>query len=120
MSKFSGKIGYAASYEKRPGVWVDGIIERLHYGDIIRNTNRWSETTDQTNDELAISNQLSIVADPYAAHNFHRMKYVEFMGALWKVTNAEVVYPRLLITLGGVYNGPTPEAPSTTGGNIRE
>lgn len=111
MSKFSGKIGYADTFEKRPGVWVDGIIEKHHYGDILRNTNRWSETTDQTNDDLNINNQISLVADPYATQNFHKMKYVEFMGALWKITNVEVAYPRLLITMGGVYNGPTATTP---------
>jgi hypothetical protein len=54
---------------------------------------------------LAINNQISIVADPFANQNFHSMKYVEFMGTRWKITNVDVQYPRLILTMGGVYNG---------------
>jgi hypothetical protein len=32
------------------------------------------------------------------------MLYVEFMGTKWKITNVEVQYPRLILSVGGVYN----------------
>lgn len=105
MSKWYGKIGYAAeNVEREPGVWAEDIIERPYYGDTYRNT-RLLQNSDGVNDNINIANQISIVADPYANENFHKMRYVEFMGAKWKVSNIEVQRPRLILTLGGLYNG---------------
>lgn len=105
MGKWCGNIGYADSVEIKPGVWDDVITERKYYGDVTRNSSRWSPSTDSTNDDLNINNQFSIIADPFADHNFHKMKYIEFMGAKWKITGIEVQRPRLILTIGGLYNG---------------
>ena len=107
MAKFYGPIGYSVSTEVRPGVWKDTIDERNYYGDLIRDTSRWTASQDSTNDDLTINNQISIVADPFAENNFHSMKYVRFMGANWKITSVEPRFPRLILSVGGVYNGPT-------------
>ena len=107
MAKFYGPIGYSVSTEVRPGVWKDTIEERNYYGDLIRDTSRWAASQDSTNDDLTINNQISIVADPFAENNFHSMKYVRFMGANWKITSVEPRFPRLILSVGGVYNGPT-------------
>lgn len=104
MAKFYGVIGYAETAEIRPGVWQDRITERPYSGDLNRNTRRL-ESSDTLNDNINISNELSILADPYARQNFHSMKYVEFMGTKWKITSVDVQYPRLILMLGGVYNG---------------
>lgn len=104
MAKYFGKIGYSVTQETVPGVWEESVTERSYYGDLIKNTRRY-QSADKVNDDLSISNEISILADPYAYENFHSMKYVEFMGAKWKVTNVEVQYPRLILTVGGVYNG---------------
>lgn len=103
MAKWFGKIGYASTAETMPGVWEETIVEREYYGDVLRNSRRL-QSTDKVNDDVNIANQISIVADPYANENFHAMRYVEFMGAKWKVTDVEVQYPRLVLTLGGVFN----------------
>ena len=105
MAKFSGVIGYAIPVETSPGIWKDQITERKHYGDLNRDTRQWSSSSDSTNDDLNIANQISILADPFAKQNSRWMKYVEFMGAKWKITKIEVQYPRLILTVGGVYNG---------------
>lgn len=105
MAKFYGSIGYSTSVEITPGVWQDQITERKYSGDLIRNTSRWSTSSDSTIDDININNQISIIADPYAYQNFHSMKYAEFMGTKWKIANVEVQYPRLILTMGGVYNG---------------
>lgn len=106
MAKFYGVIGYAEQQvETAPGVWEDQITERSYAGDLVRNANRWSASSDSTNDNLNINNQISIISDPYAKQNFHQMKYVEFMGAKWRITSVDVQYPRLILTIGGVYNG---------------
>ncbi len=104
MAKYFGKVGYSVTQETVPGVWEESVTERSYYGDLIKNTRRY-QSADKVNDDLSISNEISILADPYAYENFHSMKYVEFMGAKWKVTNVEVQYPRLILTVGGVYNG---------------
>lgn len=104
MAKFFGKIGFAISANTKPGVWTPSLTEREYYGDWIRNSSRFQPTS-KVNDDLTISNELSIIADPFAVENFHAMRYVEYMGAKWKVNSVEVQFPRLILTIGGVYNG---------------
>lgn len=104
MAKFYGAIGFADQVEERPGIWKEGIVERKYSGDLNRNTRRL-QTGDQVNDDIVVSNEISIIADPYANQNFHAMRYAVFMGAKWKITSVDVQFPRLVLTLGGVYNG---------------
>ena len=78
MAKWFGVIGYAETVETSPGVWKEQITERNYYGDILRNNSRWTTSSDSTNDDLNVNNQISILADPFAYQNFHSMKYVEF------------------------------------------
>lgn len=103
MSKYCGKIGYATTIETTPGIWTEQITERTYYGDIIRN-NRKLQSSGNINDNITISNEISIVADPFANENFHAIRYAEFMGSKWKVSNVDVQYPRLILSLGEVYN----------------
>lgn len=104
MAKFYGAIGYASTVETKPGVWEEQITERMYCGDLIRNTRRL-ESSRNLNDNINVSNEVSIVADPYANENFHSMRYVKFMGTTWKITSVEVRYPRLILSVGGEYNG---------------
>ena len=104
MAKWYGVIGYAETVETKPGIWEEKITERNYYGDLFRNSRRL-QSTDKVNDDINVSNQLSIVADPYAINNFYSMRYAEFSSAKWKITDVEVQYPRLILTLGGVWNG---------------
>lgn len=106
--KFFGAVGYGQTVEKTPGTWDDTIVEREYYGDIKRNTRRLQDGQ-SVNDDLTVNNSISVVADAYANEHFHAIRYVEWAGALWKVTEVEVQGPRLLLRLGGVYNGPTPD-----------
>lgn len=104
MAKFYGNIGYIKTVEVEPGIWEEQVIEQPSFGDITRNTSRY-QSSGGVNDDININNNISIVADPFANENFQHMRYVVFMGTKWKITNVEVQYPRLLLTLGGVYNG---------------
>lgn len=105
MAKYYGNIGYVEGYEETtPGVMVEKIVERTYFGDVTRHTRRW-EGTEYLNDDLTLSNDISILMDPYACHNYHNIRYVEYMGVKWKVTNVEYLYPRLILHTGGVYNG---------------
>lgn len=109
MTRFFGPIGYAESVETPPdsGVWVDNVTESFYYGDVIRDTRRL-ETGENLNDDIKVNNSISIIADEYANKHFFKIKYVMWQGVLWTVTNVEVRSPRLVLSLGSVYNGPTP------------
>lgn len=104
MAKFYGTIGYVKTVETEPGMWEEQKTERQYSGELVKNTRRL-ESSGGVNDNVNISNEVSIVADPYAYENFHAMRYIKFMGAKWKISNVEVRYPRLILTIGGVYNG---------------
>lgn len=104
MAKWFGEIGFGETSETSPGVWTETVTSRKYYGDLVRNSRRLQASSEKVNDDLNISNQLSIVADPYATENFHMMRYATVMNTKWKITDVEVQYPRLILTLGGVYN----------------
>lgn len=104
MAKFYGVIGFADTVETAPGVWRDEITEHKYYIDVHRNFSQ-HQSSNQLNDNINVANKLSIIADPYANKKIHSIRYVEFMGTNWTVTDVEVQYPRLMLTIGGVYNG---------------
>ena len=109
MPKFYGPVGYAEPKEgtgEHEGVVEDAIVEYKYFGDVLRNTRKWESGSDIL-DNLRVNNQISIMADAYAYEHFFAIKYVEWMGTRWVVTNVEVQRPRLLLTIGGVYNGST-------------
>ena len=104
MAKYFGRIGFAETVETEQSVHTEQITEREYYGDLTRIA-RQLQNTETLNDNINISNQLSIVSDPYAMSHFFNIRYATYAGAKWKVTNVEVEYPRLILSLGGVYNG---------------
>ena len=109
MTRFCGNVGYGEAVETpaESGVWKDVITVRKYYGDVLRNTRQLVEG-DNLNNDLTVSNSISIVADAYAYQHFFAIRYVVWSGSLWKVTDVEVQRPRLILRLGGAYNGPTP------------
>lgn len=106
MAKFYGVIGYSKTVEEPEGsgIWKDSIIEKYYRGDILKNTRKW-QSTDKVNDNITISNTISIVADSFAITNFQLMKYAKYMGACWKIESVEIERPRITLYLGGEYNG---------------
>lgn len=108
MAKFHGEIGYGETVETPPdsGIWVDWIVEKTYFGDVVRNARRFQEG-EQLNNNLSVNNSISIVADAYANEHFHAIRYIRWMGTLWTVSDVEVQRPRLILRLGEVYNGPT-------------
>lgn len=105
MAKFHGMIGYAQSVETARGVFSDQITEREYYGDVIRESKQWTNGG-TVNDNLVINNRISIVADDFANTNFSAMRYVIWNGVYWRISNIEAQRPRLILSVGGVYNGP--------------
>lgn len=110
MARFHGKVGYGVSTETSPGVYVDAIVEREYFGDVIRNT-RVLREGENLNQDLSVQNSISVVSDAYAREHFFAVRYVEWAGQLWTVSDVEVQAPRLILRLGEVYSGPTPGSP---------
>lgn len=103
--KFYGRVGFwSESVEVKPGVFRSCIIEKPYLGDVKWN-NRHYQTTENQNDDLRLNSQISILADLYAQKNFSSIRYVIWNDIKWRVTNVEVGYPRITLTIGGVYNG---------------
>ena len=104
--KFYGPVGFAEPVEKRPGVKMLVPVEHSYAGDVLRRSVRF-QNGESVNDAISPQNQISILADPYARNHVGSMKYVKWMGTAWKITDVSVQYPRLILTLGGAYNGAT-------------
>lgn len=104
MAKIFTEVGFVITEDDGTGVWEEKEIKRGYYGDLIRNpSSRW-QSTDQINDNKLLSNNVSILADPFAFENFTSIRFVTIMGKKWKVDNIEIQYPRLILTTGGLYN----------------
>ena len=104
MAKFHGKVGFVASTETVAGVWTDTATERDYYGDVIRQSKTWSDAQ-QVNDNLVLGNRISIVGDDFASLNLPAMRYIIWGGNYYKITQVENNRPRLILSLGGLYNG---------------
>jgi len=105
MSKWHGIIGFGITEETKPGVCETRIVEKEYSGDLTRDTRKYVGSGG-INDNLDISNMLSVLADPYAYEHFHTIRYVNIYAARWKVSSVEIQRPRLILSIGGVYNGP--------------
>ena len=107
MPKFHGPVGYVETVETAPGVWQEVATESDLYGNVER-ASRTLSGADKVNDDISVENVISIMADAYAQEHFSAIRYVKWAGTSWKVTSVTVERPRLLLRLGGVYNGLTP------------
>ena len=110
MAKFFGEIGFATQVQTEPGIWEDKIIEKPYYGDVFREARRFG-SSDEILGSINLSNQISIIADGFLTDNIQNLKYVRWMGGRWKISYVELKFPRLVLELTGVYNGPTPSSP---------
>lgn len=108
MAKFSGKIGFVKNSEtyEGSGVWIEEIVEKPYRGDVVNDVIKWQDSS-RVNENLNISNKFSIVADTFAMQNIGNMRYVEYYGTKWKIMTVEINRPRIVIYLGGLYNGTT-------------
>ena len=104
MSKWFGTIGFETTEETAPSVYEPQLVERDYYGDLTKNNRRFDNGS-TANGEITVSNQLSILADPFAQEHFYSIRYATLYGGKWKVTDVSVEYPRLVLTLGGLYCG---------------
>ena len=104
MAKLYTKIGFAETEETAPGVWLEVIHERSYKVDVTRNLRRLNSDGDM-NDDLSLTNEVSVLMDGFLPDHFFKIRYIWWHGAKWKVTTAEILYPRLRLTIGTLYNG---------------
>lgn len=107
--KFYGQIGYIYNREVRPGIWSTEPEEHPAYGDVLSNVRRW-ETDSDINDDLTTSNRLSVIVDRFLCEHMGAMRYVRWNGTAWSIKSIELIRPRAILTLGGVYDGHLEEA----------
>lgn len=103
MSKCSGFIGYALTEETQPGVWSETITEKKYYGDVVRD-NRKIVDQGEINGSVNINNNISIISNSFMMNNMAFMRYITFMNSKWKINSVDIKPPRIIITLGGLYN----------------
>jgi hypothetical protein len=111
VAKFYGAIGYALQEESVPGVWADTITEKKYRGDVVLDQRRW-RTEEKVNDDISLDNSISIIADTYAYKNIGFMKYIVWNGTPWKIQSFSINRPRIIIQIGGLYNGERPSESS--------
>lgn len=121
MAKYYGNIGFATQVETSPGIWEDVITSRPYKGDVVRSSRRWDNATN-INDNFVVNNQFSIISDAFLYSHIPAMRYLEYMGAKFKITSVDIERPRVLIHVGGVYvsSDETPDASGETGGTTGE
>ena len=108
MARYCGMVGFSSTQETTPGVWEEVITERKYYGDISKDF-RKNNSSDKVVKDISLGNLFSIVCDPFAFENLSFIKYIKYLGIAWTVESVEVQYPRLLISVGGRWNGPYPK-----------
>lgn len=116
MAKYHGMIGYAVAVDRGNGIFEEEMTEHPAFGDLTR----WSkhdEAGSSVNDDIRLQNDISIIMDPFSTQNYSRIRYATFMGERWKVSSVTVERPRLTLSMGGVYNGPTPDISEEVGGD---
>ena len=110
MAKFIRPIGFAKTVETEPGVWEEVITERSYTGELVRSKSRF-KTSNTVNSNVEIDTEISIVADQFAIENFQSMVYIEYMGTKWRIETADPKVPRIILTIGGVFNESQTETP---------
>lgn len=104
MAIYHDYVGFVTTVEEgNAGVWVPQVNEVKMMGKVLQNQRTYS-VTENANTEIRISNKISVVASPYAIENFQYIKYAVWHGVKWAVTSVDVKYPRLVLTLGGLYH----------------
>lgn len=104
MAKFSGNVGYIIEEETAPGVFTQEPIERKMSGDILRSSGSFG-ANNKVNSDVHIQPRISVVGDAFIYAHFYDIRYVEYLGHKWDISYIEIQRPRVILTLGGRYNG---------------
>lgn len=111
MTRFFGKVGFAAGTTRSGGVSEDVIVEREYYGEEKRSS-RYFRQGESVLGEITQQTRIEIMADAYALENYEDIKYLVKAGTTWVVDSVQPERPRLTLVLGSKYNGPVPNLAS--------
>lgn len=103
MTRYSGLVGYGQQVEVEPGVWDTEDKEVMMKGDLLRQNANIQDSG--INDKVSLNHRVSLIGDAYAFDNYYNMKWVTVNGFKWAVSAIELQRPRLIVTLGGIWNG---------------
>jgi len=104
MAKFAGLVGYVTQEETRPGVWTTVEKPVMMKGDVLRQTYS-SQNDSKVNSDITLNHRVSLIGDSYALHNYYYIRWIELHGKKWEISSVELQRPRIIVTLGGVWNG---------------
>jgi hypothetical protein len=104
MAKFSGLVGYVTQSESSPGVWSSVENPIMMKGDIIRQSSN-GQNDDKVNSDVSLNHRVSLVGDAYSFGNYYNIRWVEINGLKWEISSIEIQRPRIIVTLGGIWNG---------------
>ena len=114
MARYHDKVGFLIfEDDQTTGIASSTVVERPYYGEVLDHTRRW-DSTEHINDDLVLSNQIAITANDYAYAHMSSIAYAKWMGQNWKVTSIRVKKPKIVLTLGGVWNGATATSAETS------
>ena len=102
--KWYGEIGFATTVETEPGVYKETTTSQKYYGELLSDR-RKRQNGGEVNDNINVSNMLSVIADLFLLANTSSIAYVTMLGSKWKVSDVDIQYPRIVLSIGGVYNG---------------
>lgn len=104
MARYSGLVGFrTGDAEKAPGVFTQTFVEKRMRGEIVTSRKQYIQG-DQVYDDSELSNQISLVGSQFSYENYTNIKYLTYLGRKWKVISVAVEHPRIIVTLGGLYN----------------
>ncbi len=104
MAKYAGLVCYVTQEEKVPGVWTPLENPVLMKGDIIRQSSNYQDNG-KINSDISLNHRVSLVGDAYAFDNYYNIKWIMLDGRKWEVTSVEIQRPRIIVSIGGLWNG---------------
>ena len=101
--KFYGEVGFVKTIVNEVSVAEESVTLVPYYGEIIRDKRR-IDSSDKIVKDISLQNEVSIVADKFMTDNLAWIKFVKWRGINWSVDSVDINYPRITLSLGGVYN----------------
>lgn len=110
MSKFTGLVGFITQEESIPGVWSPIENSKKMRGDLISSSatnGNGSRIADsgKVNDDVSLNHRVSLLGDYYTFNNYLNIKWIQIGGRKLEVSSIELQRPRVILTVGGLWNG---------------
>lgn len=102
--RYSGKIGISETVETAPGVYGPfNIVERPFRGRVLT-LRRYVNDSGKINNDILITVKIEGLFDVHLRKNLDNIRYATYMGSKWEVAEVLPSYPKVVLTLGGLYH----------------